>query len=525
MSKVNPASVHTFNDGDVVTAGNFNPMFSAMIAAINDNSDRIDTLIAGGGGGGGGGGGSTTPTGVVSVKAFGAVGNGIVDDTNAIQNALVYAQPLGYAIYFPAGTYVVSNTIVLSSTDSAYLYTEENATIAMTNRSVNLFTLSAIATIGMVFVKNLKVLHIPPATGTGSSCTLFRLSFLSSTTTVIFDNCKFEWQTSAPYACIETLYADRVHIRECIFYETLAYAVRLRTPQKAYITNNFFSDGFGAACIILDTPNRTSTGTGQWQDTTTYSTNHGLIHGNVFNMQLIQNVILLYRANNVTISDNLFNVGSPSSVAGLSVDAVIKGFGVIETSTSTMYNGQNLAIAGNNFSAYAAPVATSIFHRDAISLSNYNNVSITGNNFEAMGAYFTSNTGVVSLSSVNYTSITGNTFLKTQSRAAIYLYIALGTVISSNTFYETNSGTTNYISAIYELEDGNLRKSYGTFVGNDFNYTTAADKYWQLYISNSGYTWTPNIMFNANSVDGIFIPQTAHDATTDALILNWMGAI
>ena len=43
----------------------------------------------------------------VSVKDFGAVGNGSADDTNAIQNAINAA----YEIYFPSGTYRITSTI------------------------------------------------------------------------------------------------------------------------------------------------------------------------------------------------------------------------------------------------------------------------------------------------------------------------------------------------------------------------------------------------------------------------------
>jgi hypothetical protein len=51
---------------------------------------------------------------VVSVKDFGAVGDGVTDDTAAIQNAATYAINNGYkAVYIPAGVFVVSSTINL----------------------------------------------------------------------------------------------------------------------------------------------------------------------------------------------------------------------------------------------------------------------------------------------------------------------------------------------------------------------------------------------------------------------------
>ena len=55
----------------------------------------------------------------VNVKDFGAVGDGVADDTVAIQAALNYAQqftyPLVPAVYIPAGVYMVSNTITVPS--------------------------------------------------------------------------------------------------------------------------------------------------------------------------------------------------------------------------------------------------------------------------------------------------------------------------------------------------------------------------------------------------------------------------
>lgn len=45
---------------------------------------------------------------IISVKDFGAVGDGIADDTNAINNANVEATATGRTLFFPAGTYISS---------------------------------------------------------------------------------------------------------------------------------------------------------------------------------------------------------------------------------------------------------------------------------------------------------------------------------------------------------------------------------------------------------------------------------
>src|SRR5258708_1963646 len=47
----------------------------------------------------------------ISVKEYGAIGNGTTDDTTAIQNAINAVMAVNGALYFPAGTYLVSGTL------------------------------------------------------------------------------------------------------------------------------------------------------------------------------------------------------------------------------------------------------------------------------------------------------------------------------------------------------------------------------------------------------------------------------
>lgn len=83
----------------------------------------------------------------VSVKDFGAVGDGVADDTAAIQLAL----DVGGGIYFPAGTYLVkdstntSNGVVLAPINNSVLFGDGSSTImklgAHTSRKHNIFRL------------------------------------------------------------------------------------------------------------------------------------------------------------------------------------------------------------------------------------------------------------------------------------------------------------------------------------------------------------------------------------------------
>jgi len=73
----------------------------------------------------------------ISVKDFGAKGDGVTDDTIAIQAAITSLQTTGGCVCIPTGTYVVSNTITIPSkvsvTGSGTASTVISATLAMTN--------------------------------------------------------------------------------------------------------------------------------------------------------------------------------------------------------------------------------------------------------------------------------------------------------------------------------------------------------------------------------------------------------
>jgi hypothetical protein len=49
----------------------------------------------------------------VSVKDFGAVGNGVINDTTAIKNAIDYGIANGQSVYVPSGTYICSPNVLL----------------------------------------------------------------------------------------------------------------------------------------------------------------------------------------------------------------------------------------------------------------------------------------------------------------------------------------------------------------------------------------------------------------------------
>lgn len=60
----------------------------------------------------------TTPVTTINVLDFEAVGDGVTDDTDAIQDALYAAEESGLPLYFPSGTYLVSSTITTHTRDT-----------------------------------------------------------------------------------------------------------------------------------------------------------------------------------------------------------------------------------------------------------------------------------------------------------------------------------------------------------------------------------------------------------------------
>lgn len=100
----------TFTQAPVAGTNNIEVVNFVMTNVTSVNSDFVNYVPAGVG--------AVARTGTqkfaesISVKDFGAVGDGVVDDTVAIQAAITAAA--NKALYFPAGTYKVTQTLVVS---------------------------------------------------------------------------------------------------------------------------------------------------------------------------------------------------------------------------------------------------------------------------------------------------------------------------------------------------------------------------------------------------------------------------
>ncbi|WP_296617008.1 glycosyl hydrolase family 28-related protein [Sphingomonas sp.] len=81
---------------------------------------------------------------MISVLTYGAVGNGVTDDTTAIRNAITAAGATGGIVSFPAGTYKISGTLTISSANVMLIGEGVDATkIVSTNTAADILNFYA----------------------------------------------------------------------------------------------------------------------------------------------------------------------------------------------------------------------------------------------------------------------------------------------------------------------------------------------------------------------------------------------
>ena len=122
----------------------------------------------------------------VSVKDFGAVGDGVADDAAAIQAAID-----GYtAIYFPAGTYKIGTT--LNITDDTYLFGDGDASIISADDGVG--AISALSSGSGTQLSNIKIskLKLLGQSVSGGFSEYIHLLSLIGVQQVVVSECTFE---------------------------------------------------------------------------------------------------------------------------------------------------------------------------------------------------------------------------------------------------------------------------------------------------------------------------------------------
>jgi len=134
----NDASSIYYEQGNTVTAGSFVVGNTYMIATLGNTNfvaigaayNSVGQIFTATGVGSGTGTAYNSQTvqfklqQYIGVKDFGAVGDGVADDTTAIQNAInaAIAYGQGTSVYFPVGTYLIKDTLTVTSGIRLYGY-------------------------------------------------------------------------------------------------------------------------------------------------------------------------------------------------------------------------------------------------------------------------------------------------------------------------------------------------------------------------------------------------------------------
>jgi hypothetical protein len=157
----------------------------------------------------------------VSVKDFGAIGDGVTDDTTAIANALAYAGISKSAVYFPGtpNSYRITNEFIVP--DGVTLYGDGwSSKIVQTVREKNVFI-------------------------SGSYCTFDKLHLIgdNGTTAISFT------KNNGIFASDKNV----INIQNCYFEKFESGGVQLRNCKDTNISNNwFFSNPWGTIASASD---------------------------------------------------------------------------------------------------------------------------------------------------------------------------------------------------------------------------------------------------------------------------------
>ena len=198
------------------SATNVPETVEALIACVNEHADELDE------GGDGDG---------ISVMAYGAVGDGVTDDSDAISNAKDAAISSGKRLHFPQGEYFIGGEISYDGTGTVAI-TGRNATILYSSTVRRAFVFSAasdrVSVTGMAFQGENN-----DDTDVNSYAAIYvdQQSF-----DVLVDSCRFEQCTPVTYSGNYMQPGRFVFSRNTVKNAPNAVS----TPQQAIVVGNFF---------------------------------------------------------------------------------------------------------------------------------------------------------------------------------------------------------------------------------------------------------------------------------------------
>ena len=374
----------------------------------------------------------------VSVKDFGAVGNGVADDTAAIQAAITATQGSTVALFFPTGNYKISSTLSITGAAAFIGASNNSVTISWTSTSLTVFN---VITDSACAWQNLKFSG-PAVPVSGSVIALAGTTHNSFST--IYD-CTF----SNSYNAIYCTSAYALKISNCYFYNFIRYGVHIQNTYNvdagdSSISNCIFSGPLGGTNVgvyqessggLRLVNNKFNTGAYNYKLSlsTGAITTDLIISGNSFENANVANIQLT--GNTSGTFSNTAITGNQFALAPISI---LVNWGYYGLSKTT--------ISGNVFALSAA--GTACISLDYITLAN-----ITGNTFAAGAA--TTPTGI--LSTVNASGvIAANVFDTATWGSKVTNASGNLLVLPNRTHYSIQAVTTNVAFASLYSASGTI---------------------------------------------------------------------
>lgn len=390
---------------------------------------------------------------VVNVKDFGAAGDGIQDDTSAIQAA----HNTGKSIYYPNGTYLISSTISLSNLN--FIMSSEGAILkCSTNGLVPMFSISnadKVSIDGVTFDAN--------ALGKGfvyvSGCP--NLKITKST----FHNFKSDPSVSGNFSAIQIALCPNARITNNFFYNigqsyggsgSQASQYRSITQNtscdKTIVSDNVFQSVFGAyflgefptwssgssylandrvkifeanqwniyRCVSGNTADggNAPPNTAYWtlQHANVEPTESSVFSNNICRDVKDNSVYFLSYIKSMVVSNNTFISANDESIVALGENITIIGNSFVNTKNKAIalelgYSDiASVTISGNTFTQDNPNFSTGTFiiYRNSTATYKVGTLSITGNNFKS--PYSVAAASYITLRHVDNLIISGNVF-------------------------------------------------------------------------------------------------------------------
>jgi hypothetical protein len=383
----------------------------------------------------------------VSVKDFGAVGDGVTDDTAAIQAAINAADD--GCLVFPKGTYKVTPV------------SGENYCLLVDSKTIQLEGHSAIISMPTTDVKQALRLQ------SSDYCKVIGLRFQGSNTN----------GADGGQGIFQLFESDFAMIENCVFENTNCDGLAVSTSEQVTITNCIFDNCSKSSLYVNNCSNVTVTG------------------------NVIKNI------GGHTVSSNIVGAGiqsSGNSDITITGNTVTDGLGIgIQCNNSTSAPPERNIISANTIKGVSNPTNTGV--SGGINLTNGNldkasGTVVTGNFVQACGIY---NYYIENHDGAN---ISGNTSIESD-RSGFVISTIDDATLQNNTAINTNTSNTSSQHAFYLINSANnvigggnravdssaFATSYGAHdiadsSGNDNRVVKVKD----YEFKEHSFTWHPN---------------------------------